>query len=118
MAGSRVINLLIYAEVSDSVEVEALRSRFKTGLEVFGRIKDYPPEQYWKIPEYFGFNFRIHPSPNALQCFDRMVETFKPGTVVCEPRAFLLEAIWSPSSDVEFLDPRVKWAHFEVRVIA
>ena len=111
---SDTILLTLYAEVPDSEEADVLCQNLSASLEKLGRVRAEAPEQYWKIPEYYGFSYWLACGSNALTLFDRLVSLFDPSTVAREPDAFAFSAVWTADDRLPFLDRRVKWAHFEV----
>ena len=111
---SDAILLTIYAEVSDSESAAVFGQNLEAMLRDFGSVRAGRPEKYWKIPEYYGFSYWMDCGTSPLERFDRLVLSFNPGTVVREPDAFALYAVWAAGDPPQFLDARVKWAHFEV----
>lgn len=101
--------LHLYAEVEDELDAKALVVRLTEKLTCCAPVVALGFSQYWKIPEYYGFEFDFGIQSNPDAVFDCIV-ALSPGDWLFSGAEPERTAIWNAIEGSTFLSEEVRWA--------
>jgi hypothetical protein len=107
--------LQLYAEVASAAEAEQLSQKIMPQIEAYALVETQEVSQYWKIPEYYGINFSLHPGNEPNAAFDGLVSLSAKGWSFYGDSQHR-DAVWNFEEDIVFLSPAVKWANLALWV--
>lgn len=97
----------LYAEISSSEEAEHLAQKLLTIVQSYAPVTLEKPYPYWKIPEYYGFEFDLAPNNAYQEVFDALVALIPLNGDICS--GFPGEwATWQQRNDLIFLAEQVR----------
>jgi len=100
----------IYADCSNDGEASRLARAFELALSFYDPVTTAAPARYWKLPELFGFTYRL--SSPTRDIWAELVSDSDGWLVMADEHDRL--AVWSRVGDRRFLIAEAAWA--EVRV--
>jgi hypothetical protein len=113
-----IILLRLFVEVGGEAEAEAEKREVVSRLEREGTVTVHRFERYWKIAENWEISLYLHPAGPALDVYERLVAMAEAGWTIGELTDGEVEqerwSVWNAAPGVEFLTPRLVWAHVEL----
>ena len=99
--------LRVFTPAADPAEASAVERRLVGALPAWSPAPSRPPEQYWKIPEWYEHTLELRPATPAS--FDGVVALARDGWTPCDLETEM-NAVWNPRDGATFLLPEVRWA--------
>jgi hypothetical protein len=100
----------IYADCQDGDEASRLAQALELALSLYNPIASAAPARYWKIPELFGFTYRLS-SPVRDIWADLLSDSDDWLQAVDEHERL---AVWNRLGDRRFLIAETRWAELQI----
>ena len=104
--------LRLYADCPSTATASIIDAKIRSALSAWSPNAFSRPEQYWKLPEQFGFTYNLSPAKGTS--FEAIMRESTAGWSQSETNDGERSAVWNRAADSVFLTFEVTWANLEL----